>query len=326
MGQSARLSMTTEAVSIREEIADLRSYLAGLPEALRAGPYADTYRRRLDMLFEQLTEQELAAAADAASAPALDLRIVTKHAPQDHRLPAQFLGDLLQRWQALFWALGQAAAGKPTIRGLIPAEILRETSLDVVAFAEGSFVTRMVLDGPEQTKLPGNGLGLAAFEQFEKLCEVGDRHHDLSVVLHQLKGRVLSSYTKLLSLLDEHDASLDVALAEPRSTELRRVHLQRERVRAILPALSQVSAPEEQNEQLVVGFLNAANRRTGTFEIDLGEEGTVSGRVGKADILTGITIGQRYEFLLSEVITKDPLTDSTDASWVLLQVRDQQES
>jgi len=34
--------MTTEAVSIREEIADLRSYLAGLPEALRAGPYADT--------------------------------------------------------------------------------------------------------------------------------------------------------------------------------------------------------------------------------------------------------------------------------------------
>jgi hypothetical protein len=83
-------------------------------------------------------------------------------------------------------------------------------------------------------------------------------------------------------------------------------------------------APEEQNEQLVVGFLNAANHRTGTFEIDLGEEGTVSGRVAKADILVGITIGQRYEFRLSEVVTKDPLTGSTDASWVLLAVGDEE--
>jgi hypothetical protein len=317
--------MSTEASSIREEIADLRNYLAGLPENLRTGPYAETYRRRLELLFDQLTEQELTQAAAAASSPALDLRVATQKAPDDHRLPAQFLGDLLQRWQALFWALGQAAAGKPTIRGVIPAEILRETTLDVVAFAEGSFVTRMVLEEPAQTKLPGNGLGLLAFEQFEKLCEVGARHHELSLVLHQLKGRVLSSYAKLLGLLDEWDASLDVTLADPRGSELRRVRLHRDHVRAILPALSQVSAPEEQNEQVVIGFLNAANRRTGTFEIDLGEEGTVSGRVAAGDILTGVTIGQRYEFRLSEVVTKDPLTGSTDASWVLLQVREQDE-
>lgn len=83
---------------------------------------------------------------------------------------------------------------------------------------------------------------------------------------------------------------------------------------AILPVLGQVSTPEEQNEQVVLGFLNAANRRTGTFEIDLGEEGTVSGRVARGEILDGKTIGRRYEFKLSEVVTKDPLTGSTDAS------------
>jgi len=314
--------MTTVATSIRDEIADLRNYLAGLPDTLRTGPYAETYRRRLDMLFDQLAQQELTEAATAAGSPALDLRVST--AAGGHRIPAQFLGDLLQHWQALFWALAQAAAGKPTIRGLIPAEILRETTLDVVAFAEGSFVTRMVLEGPEQTKLPGNGLGLAAFERFEKLCDAGAQHHDLSVLLHQLKGRVLSSYAKLLGLLDSWDASLHVTLAEPHVAELRRVQLQHERIHAILPMLGQVSTPEEQNEQSVLGFLNAANRRTGTFEIDLGEEGTVSGRVARGEILDGKTIGRRYEFKLSEVVTKDPLTGSTDASWVLLAVGEDQ--
>jgi hypothetical protein len=318
--------MSTEASNIREEIGDLRDYLAGLPELMRQGTYGQTYRRRLDMLLEKLAESELAQVAAATHAPALDLRVDTQKAREPHRIPVQFLGDLLQCWQSLFSALGQAAAGKPTVRGLIPADIMRKTSLDVVAFAEGSFVTRLVLEDTRQTTLlPEASLGLRAFEQFAQLCEAGDQHHDLSVQLHRLKGRVLSSYAKLLGLLDEWDASLYLTLAEPEKTGLRRIRLDRARVRAVLPVLSQVGAPEEEREQLVLGLLNAANRRTGTFEIDLGEEGTVSGRVAKSDILDGKAIGNRYEFRVSEVVTKDPLTGSTGASWILLEVREQQE-
>ena len=318
--------MSTEAIHIREEIGDLRNYLAGLPELMRKGVYAKTYRRRLAMLLDQLAEQELAQVAQNTSSPALDLRVHTHKALDPHRIPVQFLGDLLQRWQALYWALGQAAAGKPTIRGLIPAEIIRKTTLDVVAFAEGSFVTRLVLEDVDHPKLlPETSLGLLAFEQFEQLCQAGADHHDLSAQLHRLKGRVLSSYAKLLGLLDEWDASLHLTLADPSKTGLRHVQLDRERVRSILPALRQVGAPEEEREQLVLGVLNAANLRTGTFEIDLGEEGTVSGRVASGNILDGKTIGCRYEFRLSEVVTKDPLTGSTDASWLLLEVREHHE-
>jgi hypothetical protein len=145
--------MSNEATSIREEIGDLRQYLAGLPEPMRKGPYGKTYQRRLSMLLDQLAEHELAQTAASASSPALDLRVETQKSIAPHRIPVQFLGDLLQRWQALYWALGQAAAGKPTVRGLIPAEILRKTTLDVVAFAEGSFVTRLVLEDLDQPKL-----------------------------------------------------------------------------------------------------------------------------------------------------------------------------
>lgn len=318
--------MSNEATSIREEIGDLRNYLAGLPEPLRKSAYGKTYRHRLSMLLDHLAEHELAQVAVDTSSPALDLRVEMQKTIDPHRIPVQFLGDLLQRWQSLYCALGQAAAGKPTVRGLIPAEIIRKTTLDVVAFAEGSFVTRLVLDDVDQpTLLPVTSLGLLAFEHFEQLCQAGAQHHDLSVQLHRLKGRVLSSYAKLLGLLDEWDASLDLTLAEPSNPVLRRVRLDRERVRLILPALRQVGAPEEEREQLLLGVLNAANRRTGTFEVDLGEEGTVSGRVPNSDILDGKTIGSRYEFRLSEVVTKDPLTGSTDASWLLLEVREQQE-
>ena len=314
--------MTTEATSIREEISDLRNYLAGLPDELREGPYAQSYQQRLHMLFEQLTAQELTQAADAARSPAIDPRVTTEQDPLLHRIPAQLLGDLLQRWQTLFSALGQAAAGKPTSRGLIPAEILQETSLDVVAFAQGSFVARLVLEEPAQTKLPDTpaSLGRLAFEQFEQLCSAGADHHQLSVMLQQLKGRVLSAYTKLLELLDTNHASLHIAMAEPRKPGLRRIRLESKSVHQILPMLGQVSV-EEQTEQMLVGFLNAANRRTGTFEIDLGDEGTISGRVVGSHILEGVIIGQRYEFKLSQIVSKDPLTGALDASWSLLQVR-----
>lgn len=122
--------MSNEAMSIREEIGDLRSYLAGLPEPMRKGAYGKTYQRRLSVLLDRLAEQELAQTAADAGAPALDLRVQTQKAIEPHRIPVQFLRDLLQRWQALYWALGQAAAGKPTIRGLIPADIIRKTTLD----------------------------------------------------------------------------------------------------------------------------------------------------------------------------------------------------
>jgi hypothetical protein len=225
---------------------------------------------------------------------------------------------LLQRWQSLFSALGQAALGKPTSRGLIPAEILSGTTLDVLTFAEGSFITRVILEGPSQTTLPAQHPGLLAFEEFERLCAAGAKHHELSVQMHRLKGRVLSSYGRLLQTLVQWDASFSATLAEPASQQLRRTSVSSSIAREVLPMLGQVGAEARENPQSVVGLLNAANRRTGSFEVDLGEDGVLSGRVGAgANILEGVTIGQRYTFGLNEVITQDRLTGTLDATWLL---------
>jgi hypothetical protein len=212
-----------------------------------------------------------------------------------------------------------AATGRPTIRGLIPAEVLDQTALMVTTFADGSFVTRLLAGPTEQLEIAtGPLLSLRAFDDFARLHAAGANHHEVSVELHRMKGRVLSSYARLLQLIDVWDSTLTISMADPTSVDIRRASITPEYARNVLPILRQVGSPEEASRLAVVGLLNAAHRRTGSFEIDLGDEGTISGRVVDHDSLDGTVIGRRYEFILAEVITTDPITGNVETSWSLV--------
>lgn len=311
--------MTRRTVElIREEIGDLSAYLRNLPPALRRSPYGSVYEQRLTVLRDELAQVELSQLAAEACCPAIDLRVDGGRTASGS-IHAQLLGDLLQRWQAFFSAVAQAATGKPTSRGVIPAEVLDQSALFVTAFAEGSFVTRLLAGPSEQLEIAtGPVLALRAFDDFARLHAAGANHHEVSVQLHRMKGRVLSSYARLLQLVDSWDSTLMISMADPTSVHIRRAAITPELARNVLPILRQVGSPEEASRLTVVGLLNAAHRRTGTFEIDLGEEGTISGRIAEHDSLDGTVIGRRYEFILAEVITTDPITGNVETSWSLV--------
>lgn len=303
---------------IREEIRDLTAYVANLPPTLRGGPYGNVYGRRLGALRDELAEAELMQVAVTARCPAIDLR-VNGSQTESGSVPAQFLGDLLQRWQAFFSAVAQAATGKPTSRGVIPADILEQSALMVTAFAEGSFVTRLLAGPSRQIGIPTEPvLALRAFDDFERLHAAGASHHEVSVQLHRMKGRVLSSYARLLQLVDTWDSTLTVSMAHSESADVRHAGITPEQARRILPILRLVGSPEEASRVAIVGILNAAHRRTGTFEVDLGDDGTMSGRVPESENLDGAVIGRRYEFILAEVMTTDPITGNVETSWSLV--------
>jgi hypothetical protein len=303
---------------IREEIGDLKAYLSNLPPALRDGPYGGVYEQRLTALRDELAQVELARLAAEARCPAIDLRVNGARTASGS-IHAQFLGDLLQRWQAFFSAIAQAATGKPTSRGQIPADVLDQSALMVTAFAHSSFVIRLLAAPSEQLEIPtGPVLALRAFDDFARLHAAGANHYEVSVQLHRMKGRVLSSYARLLQLIDGWDSTLTVSMADPGSVDIRRAAITPEHARSVLPILRQVGSPEEANRLTVVGLLNAAHRRTGTFEIDLGHEGTMNGRVAEHDSLDGTVIGRRYEFILAEVITTDSITGNVETSWSLI--------
>ena len=191
----------------------------------------------------------------------------------------------------------------------------------VTAFAVGSFSTRLLAGQSEQQQLEletGPVLAIRAFNDFKKLHSAGANHHEVSVQLHRMKGRVLSSYARLLQLIDGWDSTLTISMADPDADCIRRAAITPEHARSVLPILRRVGSPEEASRLTVIGLLNAAHRRTGTFEIDLGEEGTMSGRVAEHDSLDGTVIGNRYEFILAEVITTDPITGNVETSWTLI--------
>lgn len=313
--------MTHRALElIRNEIEDLAEYLRNLPPALCNGPYGGVYKKRLTALREELAEVELTRLATDARLPAIDLR-VSGNLTATGSINAQFLGDLLKLWQAFFSAIAQAATGRPTSRGQIPSDILVQSRLMVTAFAEGSFRTRL-LAGPSEQQLDLANepvLAIRAFEDFERLHRAGANHHEVSLQLHRMKGRVLSSYARLLQLIDEWDSTLTISMADSEAAHIRRASITPDVARSVLPILRQVGSPEEASRLTVIGLLNAAHRRTGTFEIDLGDEGTISGRVAEHDSLDGTVIGNRYEFILAEVITTEPITGNVETSWLLVE-------
>jgi hypothetical protein len=316
LGDTAGIPVS-DVASLQEEIADLRSLLDGLPQDVRGGPFGAVYERRLEHLQTLCREAELHDAADAAGTPAMNLRIWGDVARQ-HRVPAQLLSKLLDNWQTLCWELSMAptTTGKPPLSKKLRKQVKRESMLEVEAHTPGSFVARMVVAPTQQTSTAGTEDRVAgAFARFQKLCG-SPGYGDLSEQFHVLRGRVLVEYMKLLRLLDQWDASLDISLAEPNSEHLSTVQLDLPRVRVLLPLLNRVSASTVSEDRYVNGILIAADRANGQFKVEVDLK-SISGKAQPVSVLQGTRIGATYELHLSKVVSTDPLTGAEGEAWTL---------
>jgi len=273
------------------------------------------------MLQGELRDLELQSLAERFKVPIMDVSL--SGAPvRGGRITAEFYGTFLNNWQWLYSSLGQAATGRPTNRGIIPKEVAERTQLEVVATSPGSFVTRLSLNVASQTNLPQvKDLALQAFDELETLLASGAQRDRLQVVMLRLKGRVLSAYANMAELMHKNQVSLGVRLAQP-GAPIRSVGLPASVAAAVVPLLDQI-AKVDTTPVSVIGVLNAANRRTGKFEIDLGDEGTISGEFDiRSGMVDGKTIGSRYRFDLTEVVSRDQMTGHVDTSFTMDRVID----
>ena len=289
---------------VREELHDLTEYLTTLPGELVASPAFDAYRARAAMLREELHYGLLAAEVPAGAV--IETRMTAEGAPNACKLPASVLGGFLQRWQTLIDATGQAASGRPTKRGAIAREVLVETQMDVYAFAGGSFAVRMSFAPPEQSDLlfERPSYGVRGFELLQELVGAGDDFDALALVAKKARVRVTSAFGKLLELLRIEHLTLVTAVRHPAGGRgFTLVRLEGARADAILAALGRVSNLQ-QEAMTVTGVLTGANLRTGTFEVDAGDDGVIVGKVSKqrASLLRGCPLGQTYLFELEEIL------------------------
>lgn len=302
--------------TLREEIDSLRDYISGFPEWFATSASGVAYQLRLEQLCAELEAEPLVELARSAHVPALELRMNGSRT-EGGKISAAFLGGLLQEWQSLTWALAQAATGRPTTRGQIPREITEQSNFDVVAFAPGSFVARLVVTTLEQESMFAASLATQAVVELEALISVGSSHDKLTLTFTRLGGRVLSSYVRVLRMIEEWDSTLSVTFAEPEDGQVLRMSMSPAMAREILPALKYVSAQSVSAPIVVVGTLEAANLRSHTFEIDAGEDGTYSGRILSESVASGAVLGRLYEANLVELVSTDPMTRLTTNSWLL---------
>lgn len=298
---------------LREEVGDLRDLVAGFPEPLRAGIYKP-YVVRLHTLESELEDAELRAAVRGFGVPALDLRLSSS----SFGVPVDVLVDALGSCQTMLSAIGQALDGKPTARGAIPQKFVRATRLEAVAYASGSLVTRMVLRGAGQSDLYTESLGVRAFRRFQALCEAGGDGVALKGIFGELRLRALSAYQRMLALIDKSGVSMELALLPGERADISRIDLSLTRAREIIRALEAiVAATTEETELEIVGVLATASTRTGAFELDAGDpEGLYRGK-GRADLLEGAVLGDRYRCRVIEVEGVDQVTGDLETSFRL---------
>ncbi|HEX4334534.1 MAG TPA: hypothetical protein VH062_01400 [Polyangiaceae bacterium] len=293
---------------IQEEISDLKALIEKLPEWMLQSPAGAAYTQRLVALQAEAADADLCSTASVLNVPLMDLFVVGF--PKHGAAPARFVGEFLQAIQAMIASLGQSATGKPTTRGLIPNDVVEQTSLDVLAFAPGSFVSRLSLTGAAQQVLPGESLAMRAAEGFGDLISVGAERVPLLAAIHRWRGRVPQSYARVLALLDSWNVDLSAKLARPGSATVRRYSITAGIARSALPILTNADKSSVEEESFTVrARLNAANRRTGAFEAELADGTIFSGRAASPEAFESVVIGGVYEINVTATIVKDALTE-----------------
>ncbi len=318
--------MNLEAVTLREEIVALEGLIEGLPDRYRQGPLGKTYSARLAQLQHAHAELELQLATKRMNAPGINVRLDGEVG----RIKALILAELVSAVQTLVTALGQAVAGRPTTKGMVPLEVQRRTTLEAFAFAPGSFIVQLVVDpqalevAPSQRLLPTLGtpeaepLAVRALDELSTLLEIADDGPKLTEAFSRLKGRVLTAYDNLLQVPENCGAELDFTFYDPRSEKRWARSVTGAAASVIRKALTAEVVREESEREWIVGSLVGANHRTGTFEVGLEDGSAVQGRAKDVTLLKGVIIGETYSFELCQVLAKDPITGASSMNYELI--------
>lgn len=308
---------------VMEEIRDLEKTLAAFPKVAGDDALGQAYRHRLEQLRIEVL---LARTSEIPGGDEIVATLRVHGFGDGHRVPATLLGRLVSAWQDLVDALGQAISGNPTSRGRIPTTLRERTQLDVVALVPGSFVIQLAphLDRSEDMPPdPERELIDSALAAFSDLVAAGVDHDLLEDRLRRLKSRVAGHYAALLETVRSSGFSLQVASRSTgRSTSYSVISLDPGFASALRATLLRLEESVSQEIEFI-GVLTGANLRTLQFELDLGEEGIISGRVAadREHLLHAAVIGETYVVTVVERTATQAATGETSVQHELRSIR-----
>ena len=245
---------------------------------------------------------ELAQCAAESHAAAFDLRIGGRWADSG-LLPFDFFQKLLFSWRRVYSTIREGLAA-----------LLAGPQFFVLAPTHGSFVARvLVVPANDQPELEGE----VATALTTKLGSIVSDDTTMT-------SAERNEFAPLLSLVAEHGVTLDLGAVSDRAHRVReRVFITPNRARRIVEGIAPAPSTPTAQPVEVLGTLDAANHRSGQFEI-LPADGSdrIKGSIlaGGRNVLLNRVIGQLYSFEL----VREGSGDS--ARWTLLKLRRQGQS
>ena len=293
------------------EILDLNEFPETLPDArprLRSeakilGDAAQTPSRHLTKLLLSHIEVALESYASREQAAALD-GIVEEIAlsgsdPARGRLSVETFGKLIHEWKTVI-QLGAASLAPD-------AEPTLQTYL--LTPARGSFVLRFLVTADRLDPVT------EIFERVARISEDPERMIPASELSQETKNHV----TQFLEILAQKRLSATLSHTDARFFRRSSRRIISNKLTLALRNLRQTQ--ETSVTSSVVGVLEGASYRNGSFEISTEEQGLVRGTVPRAQrrLLLQKVIGRNYVFEIDEKITVGA-TGDTKRNWILVQV------
>jgi hypothetical protein len=232
-------------------------------------------------------------------------------------LSTRLLGNLLVDIQDLVDAIGQSQHGEPTAKGLIPAEILKQTSLNACQIFEGSF--GLQLKGNASPDLLGNPILGNALDELMTLLRIGADEDAISNKLHSLKARVASKYRKLLKDLVQTRSPLKVEWGSPASITVRQAIVDQQTLVDAYQIVSRISV-QMVEEITLVAELIGMDVSTEKFRVKEPETGyEYSGNVEDENILSKESkINGKYTVTLLKRETYSATSGVSRTTWSLI--------
>ena len=250
------------------------------------------------------------------------LDIGLEPAPEDAgRVESRVLGQFIGNLQRLLNALGQAAGGNPTSRDTIPAEILQQTRLDVVATYVGSFGIR--LETHTQDDVLGESVGRTAIASLFELMDAGSDLEKLTSQLERLRGRVARNYDDFLGTIETSLPSVTLRWAQGWQPDYRQFLFTRQSAGQIRARVQEVQTSIEETFS-ITGNLLMVSLLSRRFEIAHGESGDrIAGRIGEGaeSQIRSVALGAWCQAELSPEIEVSTATGEQQTRYTLLQIR-----
>jgi len=247
-------------------------------------PYENTYLTNEPLKYDY----GLGAIDPVISAHASNREVFNLHfyPPNNfnHELGIREFGKTLIIFQDLVDAVGQKCSGKPTEKGLIPAEIQQKTYLNASQIFMGSFGFQMKSNYLDNEIFDYSLISDSLAEVFN-LFTLKDNETDLKNKLHDLKGRAASKYQQLLKELLSIQSDLKIEWGSPKVNRGGEFFLEKKVIKQAFEIISKLDIAEREIIQ-IRGRLVAFDTITKSYKIvSLDDNRHFSGKVAeKAEI------------------------------------------